>query len=251
MSPVDPSARARKPTRMEPDPDRYFPRLAAAFVRGRYALGAAFALQDSLRAKRLDDLSGQELTRVFQCGLDAGLKLHKFKRTMGLARVRRVFGVLRSLAPETVLDIGTGRGVFVWPLLDEFPTLPVTAIDRDPERARDLEAVRLGGIERLAAYEMDATDLKLDPDSFDVATLLEVLEHVPEVDRAVAEAVRVARRFVVVSVPSKPDDNPHHLHLLDEKRLRKLFSAAGVSRMKCDYVSGHIVAVANVQAEPC
>ncbi|MFH1919544.1 MAG: class I SAM-dependent methyltransferase [Planctomycetota bacterium] len=236
---------------MEPDPDRYFLRLAAAFVRGRYAMGPAFALQDSLRAKRLDDLSGQELARVFQCGLDAGLKLHKFKKTMGLERVRRVFGVLRSLAPETVLDVGTGRGVFVWPLLDEFPVLPVTAIDRDPERTRDLEAVRLGGIERLVAYEMDATDLKCAPDSFDVVTLLEVLEHVPKVDRAVAEVVRVARRFVVVSVPSKPDDNPHHLHLLDEKRLRELFSAAGVSRMKCDYVPGHIVAVANVQAEPC
>ena len=251
MSLTEPSSRARKLPYMEPDPDRYFLRLAAAFVRGRYAMGTAFALQDSLRAKRLDDLSGQEVARVFQCGLDAGLKLHKFKRTMGLARVERVFGILRSLAPEDVLDVGTGRGVFIWPLLDEFPALPVTAIDRNPERAGDLEAVRLGGIDRLAAYELDATELKFDRDSFDVATLLEVLEHVPEVDRAVAEAVRVARRFVVVSVPSKPDDNPHHLHLLDEKRLRELFSAAGVSRMKCDYVPGHIVAVANVQAQPC
>ena len=233
---------------MEPDPERYFLRLAAAFVRGRYAMGDAFALPESLRAKQLDDLSEEELSRVFQHGLDAGLKLHKFKKTMGLARVRRVFGVLRSLTPEDVLDVGTGRGVFLWPLLDEFPDLPVTAIDQDPQRVRDLEAVRLGGIERLVAYEMDATSLVCETDSFDVTTLLEVLEHLPEVDRAVAEAVRVTRRFVLVSVPSKPDDNPHHLHLLDEEKLRELFLAAGVSRLTCDYVPGHIIAVANVQA---
>jgi len=83
----------------------------------------------------------------------------------------------------------------VWPLLDELPTLPVTAIDRDPERARDLEAVRLGGIERLTACKMDATWLKFDSDCFGVVTLLEVLEHVREVGRGVAEAARVARRF--------------------------------------------------------
>ena len=57
---------------MEPDPDRYFLKLAAAFVRGRYAVGDAVALEDSLRAKRLDDLSEQELARIFQSGLDAG-----------------------------------------------------------------------------------------------------------------------------------------------------------------------------------
>ena len=48
---------------MEPDPDRYFLKLAAAFVRGRYAMGDAVALEDKLRAKRLDDLSEQELAR--------------------------------------------------------------------------------------------------------------------------------------------------------------------------------------------
>ena len=71
------------------------------------------------------------------------------------------------------------------------------------------------------------------------------------VGQAVTEVVRVTRRFVVVSVPSKLDDNPHHVHLLDEARLRELFSAAGVARVTFDYVAGHLVAVANVQAKPC
>jgi ubiquinone/menaquinone biosynthesis C-methylase UbiE len=236
---------------MEPDSEQYYLKLAAAFVRGRDLQGDSVGLPTELREKRLDELETEELAIVFSCGLSAGLRLHKFKRTAVLPRVRRVFGVLRSLAPESLLDVGSGRGVFLWPLLDEFPELPVTAVDCDEVRASDLEAVRLGGIERLTAHEMDVTDLTFDTDAFDVTTALEVLEHIPAVTRAVAEAVRVTRRFVVVSVPSKPDDNPQHIHLLDETKLRELFAEAGVSRVNCDYVLGHIVAVANVQTESC
>ena len=233
------------------DTSDYYLKLAAAFVRGRYALGDQFGLPDELCEKPLDDLSPDELAAIFRCGVEAGLKLHKFKRTTELARVRRVFGVLRSLVPEDILDVGSGRGVFLWPLLEEFPELPVTAIDRDPSRARDLEAVRMGGIERLATHEMDVTELAFDAGAFDVTTLLEVLEHIPAVGRAVAEVVRVTRRFVVVSAPSKPDENPQHIHLFGADRLRELFAAAGVTRVSFEYVLGHVIAVANVQAEPC
>ena len=69
--------------------------------------------------------------------------------------------------------------------------------------------------------------------------------------KAVAEVVRVTRRFVIVSTPSKPDDNPQHIHLLDEAKLRELFAAAGVTRVNCDYVLNHVITVANMQAESC
>jgi len=236
---------------MVPDSEQYYLKLAAASVRGRDIQGDSVALPMDLREKPLDELDAEELAAVFRCGLRAGLKLHKFKKTAELPRVRRVFGVLRSLAPECLLDIGSGRGVFLWPLLEEFPELPVSAVDCDEQRARDLEAVRLGGIQRLTAREMDVTDLTFDTDTFDVTTALEVLEHIPAITRAVAELVRVTRRFVIVSAPSKPDDNPQHIHLLDETKLRELFAEAGISRVSCDYVRSHIVAVANVQAESC
>jgi ubiquinone/menaquinone biosynthesis C-methylase UbiE len=94
---------------------------------------------------------------------------------------------------------------------------------------------------------MDATKLGFPAGTFDVVSLLEVLEHIPAVPKALAEAVRVARRFVVLSVPSKPDDNPDHIHLLSEKTLRRLFSDVGITRVTFDYVPGHVIAVANVQ----
>lgn len=80
-------------------------------------------------------------------------------------------------------------------------------------------------------------------------TLLEVLEHIPEPETAVRQALRVARRFVVVSVPSQPDDNPEHIQLLTKARLTALFAAAGCARLNFDGVNGHLILVASVPEE--
>jgi 2-polyprenyl-3-methyl-5-hydroxy-6-metoxy-1,4-benzoquinol methylase len=202
---------------------RYFVELAAAFVRGKLGEPA---------------LDGVEALRV---GVARGLRLHKFKRNADLPRVRRVLGILRGLCPASLLDVGSGRGTFLWPLLDALPALEVTAIDRDPRRAADLGAVALGGVTRLSAHPMDATALAFEAGSFDVVTLLEVLEHMPAPELAALEAMRVARRAVVVTVPSKEDDNPEHLHLLDREKLESMF--AGARRVTIEHVLNHTVAV--------
>jgi ubiquinone/menaquinone biosynthesis C-methylase UbiE len=212
------------------DDGRYFTSLAAAFVRGRLPE----------LAEERDD------SAVLARGLAAGLRLHKFKRNTELPRVHRVLGALRGLAPESLLDVGSGRGTFLWPLIEAFPALPVTAVDRDPRRAADLQAAARGGIAQLTAVCMDAESLAFADAAFDAVTLLEVLEHMPRPDRALAGAVRVARRFVVATVPSKEDDNPEHIHLFDAKALQLLFVAAGARKVRFDHVRGHILAIASL-----
>src|SRR5215475_214786 len=171
--------------------DRYFTDLADVFVRGRLDRSDA----------------------TVSDGLTAGLRLHKFKSNAELPRVQRVLGVLRGIAPESLLDIGSGRGTFLWPLLAAFPHLPVTAVDASQRRASDLGAVRKGGVQRLTVLRMDAQRFALAPKSFDVVTMLEVMEHLDHPQEALHGAVSTARRFVLLSVPSVPDDNPEHLHL--------------------------------------
>jgi 2-polyprenyl-3-methyl-5-hydroxy-6-metoxy-1,4-benzoquinol methylase len=183
---------------------------------------------------------------VIARGLAAGLRLHKFKRNTNLPRVHRVLGALRGIAPRSLLDVGSGRGTFLWPLLDAFPVLPVTAIDKDHLRAADLDAAARGGITRLTALCMDAESLTFGDGTFDAVTLLEVLEHMPRPDRALAHAVRTARRFVVATVPSREDDNPEHIHLFDVESLQSLFAGARVRNVRFDYVRGHILAIASL-----
>jgi hypothetical protein len=102
----------------------YFDRLAAAFVRGKLHNAPAAEAHAELFAPPLDQLAGAELQALIRLGLAHDLRLHKFKRTMDLARVRKVLGILHGLQPAELLDIGSGRGAFLWPLLDAFPGLP-------------------------------------------------------------------------------------------------------------------------------
>lgn len=218
---------------MEPSLDRYYVALGAAFARGR--------LRDVLPQS-----AAQDDEEAFRQGLAHGLKMHKFKRLDDrlLARVRRVLSMLVGLAPTNLLDVGSGRGAFLWPLLDAFPELQVTAIDVDERRVDDLDAIGRGGLPRLTAARMDGTALGVANESFDGVTLLEVLEHMPSPALAAREAMRVARRFVVASVPSKPDNNPEHIHLFDHATLSGLFENAGARRVSVEHVPGHIIALA-------
>ena len=227
--------------------DRYFDTLVAAFVRGKLAADyQAGSAHDRLWRCLLEDLSSDDVEQLVRLGKEAGLRLHKFKRTMELPRVKRVLGVLKGLGPADLLDVGSGRGTFLWPLLDSFPHLPILAIDHDARRVTDIAAVRDGGIATLDALQMDATALALDDGAFDVVTMLEVLEHIPAAQLALAEAVRVARRFVVVSVPSTPDNNPEHIHLFTGQKLTAMFERAGAARVSVAYVLNHMIAVAKV-----
>lgn len=175
-----------------------------------------------------------------------GLPLHYFKRVPLLPRIQWALGVLRSLQPANLLDIGSGRGKFLWPLLDAFPFLEVTAVDTDQRRVRDLEAVHMGGIERLTVHQADAARLPFVDRAFDVVTLLEVLEHIPAPAIATSEAVRVARRCLLISAPSKPDNNPEHIHLFTEGDLRALLAGAGVTEVKVQQAPDHWLVLAHV-----
>lgn len=223
-------------------------KLAAAYVRGaslRAAPGAA--LPAALADTPLEALTQEELTQLYAIGKAAGLKMHYFKEKDILPRVRAVLGFLRGVQPASLLDVGSGRGVFLFPFLEEFPDVGVTSLDLLPHRVQLLQDLTAGGVTQLTALQQDLCRWDAPEGSFDVVTLLEVLEHIPDVGQAIRAAVRLARRYVVVTVPSKPDNNPEHIHLLTKATLTELFQAAGCTKLSFSGVLGHLVLVATIE----
>lgn len=219
--------------------ERYNLRIMAAYVRG-IAAEAGLALPPELTETPLQALSPEQLEQLQAAGKAAELKLYRFKNHDDLPRVRKVLGFLKGVQPESLLDVGSGRGVFLFPFLNEFPWVPVTSVDLLPHRVELLEKLRAGGVSTLTPLRQDICSWDMPEAAFDVVSLLEVLEHIPDVQQAVRAAVRLARRYVVLTVPSKPDNNPEHIHLLTRDRLTHLFSEAGCTRLQFDAVPGHL-----------
>ncbi len=177
-------------------------------------------------------------------------KDHYFKAKEDLPRVRVVLGFLQGIIPagqcQSLLDVGSGRGVFLFPLLRDFPSLEVTSIDILPHRIELLQCLHDGGIDNLHPTLGDICSFDAPDKSFDVVTMLEVMEHIPDTEAVVRNAVRLARNYIVVSVPSKPDDNPEHIHLFSNEDLKSLFLKNGCKKVKFMSVTNHRVMVAQL-----
>lgn len=177
------------------------------------------------------------------------IKLHYFKVKDDLPRIQPVLGFIRSVVPagkcNNLLDVGSGRGAFLFPLLRDFPGLEVQSLDILSNRVEFLDCITLGGVANLKASLGDICRVEYDDDSFDVVTLLEVLEHIPDAQKAVVNAVRIARNYVIVSVPSKPDDNPEHIHLFSVDEMQRMLESAGCRKVKTMGVTGHNIFIAS------
>jgi SAM-dependent methyltransferase len=103
--------------------------------------------------------------------------------------------------PRSLLDVGCGEGVLVerWaPRVDG----RVVGIDLDDPALHAEWAQR--SAPNLEYRVMKAEAMPFADDEFDVATAIEVLEHVPDPAHTLDEMARVARRWLLVSVPREP-----------------------------------------------
>jgi 2-polyprenyl-3-methyl-5-hydroxy-6-metoxy-1,4-benzoquinol methylase len=105
-------------------------------------------------------------------------------------------------APSSVLDVGCGEGVLTVDWAERLGDRRIVGIDLDDPKLRAEWAKR----ERpnLEFRVEEATRLSFSDDEFDLASAIEVLEHVPEPEATLAEMARVASGHLLVSVPREP-----------------------------------------------
>ena len=104
--------------------------------------------------------------------------------------------------PQSLLDVGCGEGVLTEKWARRLGDKRVVGIDLDDPQLHAEWVNRTAP--NLEYRVMKAENLPFSDDAFDVATAIEVLEHVPDPEHTVAEMARVAERWLLVSVPREP-----------------------------------------------
>jgi 2-polyprenyl-3-methyl-5-hydroxy-6-metoxy-1,4-benzoquinol methylase len=107
-----------------------------------------------------------------------------------------------AAAPSSVLDVGCGEGVLTQRFAERLVDGRVVGIDLDDPKLRAEWERRTRA--NLSFRAGDATSLPFGDGEFDLASAIEVLEHVPSPERTLAEMARVARGRLLVSVPREP-----------------------------------------------
>lgn len=102
-------------------------------------------------------------------------------------------------APTRIFEIGIGEGVVTSRVIERFDGVPVIGLDLPDEelaaqwQSRDLSCV-FG----------DASSLPFPDGAFDLVLAIEVFEHLPDPDAAMAELARVCSGSLIASVPFEP-----------------------------------------------
>jgi ubiquinone/menaquinone biosynthesis C-methylase UbiE len=107
--------------------------------------------------------------------------------------------MLTGLKFESLLDAGCGEGI-VFDLISQRFECQIVGMDYDPSRL-DSARERQGTALLLTG---DVHTLPFKDNSFDLVLALELLEHVGNPRKALAEAQRVTRRYLLASVPREP-----------------------------------------------
>jgi SAM-dependent methyltransferase len=124
--------------------------------------------------------------------------------------VRRLMGgfermleeLLTRAEPRSLLDVGCGEGVLVHQWAQRLDERRVVGIDLEEE------SIQAGWAEHQAPnleyHVMHAENLPFAENEFDLASAIEVLEHVPDPEHTLQEMARCAERHLLVSVPREP-----------------------------------------------
>jgi SAM-dependent methyltransferase len=140
---------------------------------------------------------------------------------------REKMRAIHRIAPDEplreILEVGGGQGGLTKLL---YPTAHVTNLDMDP-RFADAPANRHEGVTFVCG---DATRIPSPDGRFDAVTMFDVIEHVPDDARAIAEAWRVLRPggSLMLSTPRETWRFPHY-HVLSRwtPREEELFAEWG------------------------
>ena len=183
-------------------PSSYYLHLTAAFVRGK--LGTSSAIQTCFK-KPLEDLIHEEKNELVKLGEEKKLELDFLKKQSPAPYLEKLFGVLRGVQPDQVLNLEKKQTDFIWQLADEFHYLPTIALSMNEKQVDRIKNLYKGGFTTLSTKEnLPFPKLQGYPSNqFDVVTSTDGFETEKELMEALPELTRITKRFIILTFPEK------------------------------------------------
>lgn len=136
-----------------------------------------------------------------------------------------LLATVKTFNVTSVLDVGSEEGFISARLSQE--GLDVTALDLSMRRLQDMRTREQ--LENVELIQGDGSHLPFANNSHEMVLVMDVIEHIPDFDLAVAESIRVAKKCWIFST------NTHGLH-------RRIISALGRKDIveRADLRVGHL-----------
>ena len=148
--------------------------------------------------------SPDESVRIKRGYMDGAEPTHSdlLLQETGRRRYRAIVESLNAVRPESVLDLGCGEGNLADMISNEGLKIKLL-LGCDLDRAKLRKAAGKQFRDGRVAYIMaDAENLPLKPGSFAMVVATEILEHVPDETRCLAELRRLAPNQILLTVPA-------------------------------------------------
>lgn len=115
---------------------------------------------------------------------------------------RAALRVVSGIPEPRILEIGAGHGKLSAKIVEYHPEATVTVSDLDPTSVANIAAGELGAHPRVRTQVIDATAVDAPDDSYDLVVFAMSFHHLPPAIayKAIAEATRVGKRFLVIDL---------------------------------------------------
>jgi ubiquinone/menaquinone biosynthesis C-methylase UbiE len=159
-------------------------------------------------------------------------------------RIERTVGMIPEEV-DSIADIGCGSGLFLNHIEGNLGISSLMGVDFSQAAMKTLRTNKKIG---------DISQIPLEDNSYDLVSVLEVLEHLGEevYDEAKKELARVSKKYILVSVPFSEDlrletvkcpncrskfNKSHHKRTFEEDSIKNLFEGQGYEYKRVEYIS--------------
>jgi|SRR5829696_1863429 len=115
---------------------------------------------------------------------------------------RTALELVADIPHPRVLELGAGHGKLSAKILELHSTATVTVSDLDPTSVANIANGELGVHPRVRTQVVDATAIAANDNTYDLVVFTQAFHHLPPTTavRAIAEATRVGKRFLVIDL---------------------------------------------------